>query len=59
QNLLSRTDLVLEDMVNLRDPIFLKKDIELCENLTNNFNHSIESSSSINIDFDSESLVNL
>ncbi|CAG8541390.1 15296_t:CDS:2 [Racocetra persica] len=43
-----------KDMVNLRDPIFQERDIELREDPTNNSNHSIETSSSINIDFDPE-----
>ncbi|CAG8788360.1 21964_t:CDS:1, partial [Racocetra persica] len=45
------------DMVNLRDLIFQERDIELREDPTNNSDHSIKSSSSINIDFDSESFV--
>ncbi|CAG8813679.1 24037_t:CDS:1, partial [Dentiscutata erythropus] len=54
---LSQTNLVLEKTVNLRDPIFQERDIEPYENLIHSSNHSIESSNSINIDFNLENLV--
>ncbi|CAG8813612.1 2087_t:CDS:1, partial [Dentiscutata erythropus] len=54
---LSQTNLVLEETVNLKDPIFQERDIELYENLIYSSNHSIESSNSINMDFNPENLV--
>ncbi|CAG8713995.1 3122_t:CDS:2 [Racocetra persica] len=49
-----RTNLILEDIVNLQDPIFQERDI-LYETSNDNLNNNIENS--INIDLNPEELI--
>ncbi|CAG8647212.1 6086_t:CDS:1, partial [Scutellospora calospora] len=56
QNFSTGTNLILEDIINLRDPIFQDDNIIPNEISNNNLSNNVEDS--INIDFNPENLVN-